>query len=98
MTFVPPDELSHYMGRKEVAIVDLREREEYEKNHIRGAINIPFEHLMDEFGRLEKYSLVIFYCYRGHSSLKATLQAKQWGIRSASLSGGYERVMQIYGD
>ena len=35
--------LDYYVNRRDSLIIDLREREEFNKSHVRGAVNIPYE-------------------------------------------------------
>ena len=39
--------LDDYVGRKDVLIIDLRGQEEYEKSHVKGAFNMPYEKYME---------------------------------------------------
>lgn len=72
-------------------VIDLREREDYKRGHIRGAKNIPF----DEFMKINDYSkiltgrkTVIVYCVRGGSSIYAAYRLKDKGYHVKSLIGG----------
>jgi len=74
---VSPHGLRKHMdkGDKEFILVDLRSQEEYEKEHIVGAINIPaykdpntsaygdIERIVGEFSKLPKDRDIIVYCY-----------------------------------
>ena len=42
---VPFTELGAYSGDRSCVIIDLREREQYERRHIEGAWNIPYGYL-----------------------------------------------------
>ena len=37
--------LDYYVENSEAVFIDLRSRQEYEKMHIKGAVNIPFEEM-----------------------------------------------------
>ena len=34
--------LDYYVDRRDTLIIDLRDREEYGKSHVKGAVNIPY--------------------------------------------------------
>lgn len=55
---------------KEILIIDVRDRDEYEKNHIRNAVNIPCEELEQHIEELMPYQdkPIIIYCHRGKRS------------------------------
>ena len=44
---ISAEELDVYVGRRDAVLIDLREPEEYEKKHIRTAVNIPYGKLQD---------------------------------------------------
>ena len=44
---ISAEDLDIYVGRKDAVLIDLREPEEYAKNHIRNAVNIPYEKLQE---------------------------------------------------
>ena len=70
--------------------MDLREREEYEKEHITGAWNISFEELDEHLEQMSNYERVIFYCTHGNHSLVAARQLAKEGRQAYSIAGGYE--------
>ena len=39
--------LDDYVGRKDALIIDLRGQEEYEKSHVKGAFNMPYERYVE---------------------------------------------------
>ncbi len=55
---------SYVTGNKKVALVDSRTSEEYQQEHIPGAINIMPDEMKAKAARLlkDKAALVIFYC------------------------------------
>lgn len=80
---------------KNVTIIDLRTKEDYDKGHIPGSINLPFnqynsfEGTETEFSGLRKDGYNYVYCYTAECNL-----AKKAGKRFASL--GYP-VKEIVG-
>lgn len=76
------------MQKNDVLVIDLREKELYEKSHIRGAISLPYEEELDireiPYGRD-----IILYCDRGSASLIVGRRLAKAGYRAASVVGGF---------
>ncbi len=81
--------LDDYIGRTDVLLIDLRERESYKQSHIRTAVNIPYQEL-EERKDLPAGKLLIFYCDRGGASMAAARQMKKKGYEARSVIGGFE--------
>lgn len=82
------NDISKYIGKRNVSIIDLREPYEYEAGHIPSAINIPYEDLDDQKSKLDHNHLLIFYCDRGNISLLAARDLMKDGYNIKSLFGG----------
>ncbi len=80
-----------------VTLIDVRDRESYQKGHIPGAVWIPFEDNPDFMSQVPKYTILILYCYRGNLSMKVTGILRQAGYPAYSLAGGYENFRQQTG-
>ena len=54
-------------------VVDLRDRDEFLQGHLRGAINIPVNQILDRIGEIKKYQManVLLYCEHGMKSISA---------------------------
>ena len=59
--------LDYYVDRRDSLIIDLREREEFNKSHVRGAVNIPYEEA-DSYALFPKDKILVMYCDRGGAS------------------------------
>lgn len=80
-------ELDNYVEKyMETIIIDVREKEDFQKSHIRSAINIPYEEGME--WNLNKKKRYLLYCERGVTSLMAAREMKKQGYQVASVSGG----------
>ena len=53
------DELAR---RGEVAVIDVRPRDEFHAGHVKGAINIPLEELGQHLGDLPREREIVTYC------------------------------------
>jgi phage shock protein E len=65
-----------------MAIIDVRSREEFESNHIEGAINIPLQVISDSLEEIRSLSgkPIILYCATGTKSGMATNFLKIMGV------------------
>jgi rhodanese-related sulfurtransferase len=79
-------------------LIDLRNRKEYTKSHIPGAVCIPYEELGMRILELrhwteqckQKYgrSTLIVYCDRGNTSMRAARDLYNWGFDVKNVYGG----------
>lgn len=74
-----------------INIIDIRNVQSYNNNHIEGAINIPFEKLIvspnSYLNPLKKYFI---YCRCGLTSKKACQILSNIGYKVVNIDGGYE--------
>ncbi|WP_228351362.1 rhodanese-like domain-containing protein [Variimorphobacter saccharofermentans] len=82
------NDIIRYIGMRDVVIIDLRDKNEYDAGHIPTAINIPYEELESEKKNLQRNNLLIFYCDRGNISLLAARDLMKDGYNIKSLYGG----------
>lgn len=76
-------------------ILDVRNREEYMRNHWPGAILYPY-YGEDEWGsRLSMNRTYILYCDHGGSSMQAARKLGLKGFRVYTVIGGYEIMKKI---
>ena len=70
-------------------IIDVRTEDEYELNHMEGAINIPLEQLRDSLDKIPKEKKLILCCQQGKKSYFAWRILSQHSYQHVySLSGG----------
>lgn len=82
------NDIMKYIGKQNVLIIDLRNRDEYNVGHIPTAVNIPYEELEEQKSNLKRNYLLIFYCDRGNISLLAARDLMKDGYNIKSLYGG----------
>lgn len=92
---IHPRELQSYLKHKDAVLVDLREKEEYLKYHLNGAVNIPYEELSAQKKWLERYPTIIFYCDRGNISLMAARDLREWKNCVVTVSGGIQQIQKM---
>ena len=84
-------QLASWQAREGTILIDLREREEYQEEHIKGAVNIPYERWEQEKeGWRHQFTYLIFYCDRGNQSMYAAREMNRLGYHAASIAGGFE--------
>ena len=84
------DQVSKYIYNSNTLLVDLRSKEEYEKGHISGAWNIPYEEVEKFLPKMSGYEKVVFYCAHGNRSLAAARMLAKKNRLAYSVAGGYE--------
>ena len=60
-------DIKKLMSENDYVIVDVRTQEEYEEEHLVGAINISYDEL-DENSDLDKEKVIFVYCKSGNRS------------------------------
>ena len=108
---LPARQLKNYLGRRDVLIFDLRDKSDYDKEHIPGAVWIDIGLLEKDIRRIFARSyitnedreifnkkgirLIILYCDRGNQSIYATRDLAKLGYPVVSLNGGFEKYRNI---
>lgn len=88
-TTVPIREVDQYIENGyDMVLIDLRNTASYERAHISGAVNIPFEELESRISELPKDRPLVFYCSRGGQSMMACRYLDRYGYRVVDLANG----------
>lgn len=74
----------------DAVLIDLRSKEEYQQGHIKGAINLPYEELEQNFP-YGKEKTVILYCELGIRSMRASKQLFEQGYTVINTIGGVKQ-------
>lgn len=75
------------MNYMEYNVIDVREPEEFASGHVRGAINIPLQQLMNGYGKLNSMSKdanLIVYCRTGSRSNMAKMILDRQGFKNVT--------------
>ena len=76
-------QLASWQAREGTILIDLREREEYQEEHIKGAVNIPYGRWEQEKeGWRHQFTYLIFYCDRGNQSMYAAREMNRLGYHA----------------
>lgn len=71
-------------------IVDVRTESEFAKEHVKGALNIPYDEI-DEHISLDKDKIILVYCLSGNRSKNAYDTLKELGYKVIDL-GSYNDI------
>ena len=82
-------DMEKYVQEYGLHIIDLREKSEYLKGHIPGAVSIPYEENLCCFLSMPIENKYLLYCDRGNTSLLLGIQMGECGYCVYTLSGGY---------
>jgi rhodanese-related sulfurtransferase len=71
-------------------IIDVRETDEYERGHIKGAINIPLSELRERFDEIPRDKPVYLHCRTGQRSYNAALALQNLGFNNViNITGSF---------
>ncbi len=78
------------VNREDGVFLDIRDRGDFRKGHIAGAVNIGMATLKDRMGELEKYKAkpVIVVCKMGNTASMAVSELQKAGFEKASVMRG----------
>lgn len=95
---IRPEDIFRQRRNGRGILIDLRDREEYRKGCIPGAMNIPYEELEQWIPKLRNMvmqgaaksgrTVLIVYCDRGNTSLRAARDLYKEGFRVKNVYGG----------
>lgn len=78
------------MKNNHVTILDVRNRDEFSRGHIFGALNIPVDELPDKHHELPSGRVIVTYCCKGGGrSERAAKTLNENGKKALWLEGGY---------
>jgi len=77
-------------NKRDITILDVRTRREFDMGHIEGALNIPIDELRDNFDKLDKKGKIVVHCRTSYRSYLAYLILKNSGFKNLwNLNGSY---------
>lgn len=75
----------------DISIIDIRNNQSYNNNHIPGAINVPYEKLLiNPRNYLSSSIRYYIYCQKGITSRKLIAILNKMGYHTINIQGGYE--------
>lgn len=79
----------------QITIVDVRSQEDYKRNTVPHAINIPIEEFQKGLPDLDQTKPVYVLCYTGEKSEFIVEQLEEAGYDAANISGGYRAFLRL---
>jgi len=95
---IRPSDIFRQCGNGSGLLLDLRSREAYRDGHIPGAVCIPYEELLQNLSGLRSWvnlcqrrfgrAVIVVYCDRGNTSLRAARDLYNHGFYVKNVYGG----------
>jgi len=88
---------AHEAVAKGAVIVDVRTPQEYKQKHIKGAINLPIEEIMQgHLKKLPKNKEIVVYCRTGSRSSASAkvLREKGWSVYDVATQADWEKKIK----
>ena len=88
------------VAEKKAVLVDVREKSEWDKGHVEGAIFLPLSELRDDpdsktlAKRLPEDRILYTHCVVGKRSLTAANILEKFGYEARSLKPGYKELLE----
>ncbi|WP_178040370.1 rhodanese-like domain-containing protein [Frisingicoccus sp.] len=90
LDFISQKEVLNYIQQGDAAVIDIRDRELFQKGHIPGAFSMPYDSFDEKAPILRRYGTIILCCERGATSLLLGRRLSESGYRILSIGGGME--------
>ncbi len=81
-------DMDRFINNNGFLFVDLREKEDFNKVHMIGAINMDYDDITNNKANLPNNKVLILYCDRGGLSLMAAKKLSRMGYNVKSVIGG----------
>lgn len=92
------EEVDSLIHDKNVMLVDVRSKEEYELGHIPSSINIPLDELRDNLSKLDKNKEIVLICQSALRSYIGCRILSNLNYNTSHLAGGYRIYSMIKHD
>ena len=90
--FIEIDQAINKINNDNPIIVDIRDKDSFEKGHIDGALNLSNNNIDNFVSDTGKNQNIIVCCYHGNNSQRAAKFLTDRGFKNVySLNGGYEK-------
>jgi phage shock protein E len=99
-TKVPLETVKAEVQQKKAILVDVREKREWDRGHIKGAVFLPLSEIQEGIDPqklshiLPKDKIIYAHCARGGRCLTAAVLLEKAGYQIRALKPGYQQLIQ----
>jgi len=88
--------LDYVLNMNNPIIIDIRDNYSYNLGHIKGAINIPYYNLLNNYSHyLNKNEKYYLYCENGRQSMEISNRLNLFGYNTVTINGGYDEYLNL---
>jgi rhodanese-related sulfurtransferase len=89
------DSVKH--GGSDLVLLDTRDREDYRRGHIKGALSMPLEEIDKRYRDLPRDKDIVTYCYNQycHLSTLSALKLVEHGIPAKEMNVGWSEWVKL---
>ncbi len=84
------------LDRDKITILDVRARNDFRRNTVEGAVNIPLGDIDDKIDMLDRSKPVYVLCYTGDRSVDVVDRLEEEGFEAYNIDGGYRAYLRKY--
>lgn len=89
------DALPTELGKENIPIIDVRKENEFQSEHVEGALNLPLDTINDHFSQLDKKNKYIIHCAGGYRSMIFASILKSRGFDNlVDIQGGFAAIKE----
>jgi glyoxylase-like metal-dependent hydrolase (beta-lactamase superfamily II)/rhodanese-related sulfurtransferase len=83
---------------KEMNVLDVRKKSEYDSQHVEGVENFPLDFIYNNLSKLDKEKAYTVHCAGGYRSVAAASILKKFGVKTVSnVLGGFNAMKKVDG-
>jgi rhodanese-related sulfurtransferase len=98
MPCVDAAKLAKIMANEQVNLLDVRKNNEFESEHVKGAINIPLDYLNDHLTEIDKNKTYYVHCAGGYRSMIFNSILRARGYQNLiNVNGGFSAIKETEG-
>ncbi len=80
---------------EDMYIIDIRDAVDYNANHIKGAVNIPYFNIDDKLEHIPNDKPVYVHCYSGQTASQTVALLRLSGVDAYNVSGGWNNISKL---
>jgi len=85
------------LGRRDLVLLDMRDRDDYQRGHIKGALSMPLEEIDRRYRDLPSDKEIVTYCYNQYCQLSTigALKLVEHGIPAKEMNVGWSEWVKL---